>query len=164
MPDHKLKIALVLGVAVALVLAGASLALATETSRAEYVAAVEPICHSNTQASEKILKGVKAEVKAGKLAPAATQFAKAAKALKRTLAQLKAVPQPTADAARLAKWFGYIGNEVELFEATAKKLKAGDKDGAEKMTLILTHTANLANDQVLVFGFRYCHGEPSRFS
>ena len=61
--------------------------------------AVEPICKANTEANEKILKGVRAKVKAGKLDAAATQFAGAARALKRTRAQPPQVPQPPADAA-----------------------------------------------------------------
>jgi hypothetical protein len=146
------------------VLATASLALATETTRAEYVAQVEPICKANTKANERILKGVEAEVKHNKLKPAATQFSKASTALKKTLAQLKAVPQPTADKAKLTKWLGYVKTEAELFQSTAKKLKAGDKAGTEKMSLRLHHTAELANDTVLSFNFTYCRFEPSKFS
>jgi predicted outer membrane protein len=154
---------LVLAAALAL-LVSAPLALAAEPTRETYVAAVEPICKANTRASEKILKGVKAEVKAGKLAPAAVQFTKAAKALKKTLSQLKAVPQPSADKPKLTKWLTYIRGEAELFERTATKLEAGDKAGAERMSILLTHQANLANDQVLVFEFHYCHAEPSKFT
>ena len=137
--------------------------LAAEQTRESYVAQVEPICKSNTKANEKILKGVKAEVKAGKLAPAALQISKAAKALKRTLTQLRAVPQPKSDKPKLTKWLGYIKTEVELFERTAKKLKSGDKAGAERMSVLLTHESNLANNAVLAFNFHYCHAEPSKF-
>ena len=48
-------------------LVAASLAQATEVTRTTYNESVEPICKANTQANEKILKGVKAEVKANKL-------------------------------------------------------------------------------------------------
>jgi hypothetical protein len=142
----------------------APLALGAEPTRESYTAQVEPICKTNAKSSERILNGVKAEVKAGKLKPAATQFAKAASALKKTLAQLKAVPQPSADKAKLTSWLGYIKTEVELFERTAAKLKAGDKNGAESLTVRLTHTVNLANNQVLAFEFNYCHVDPSQFT
>jgi hypothetical protein len=157
-----IRAALALSLSSLLLLAG--VAEATEVTRASYTEAVEPICKVSTQANEKILKGVKAEVKANKLKPAAAQFAKAAKALKQTLTQLEAVPQPSADAARLGKWLGYVKGEAELFEATAKKLKAGDKTGAQRMAVELTHEANLANDEVLSFDFHYCRVEPSKFS
>jgi hypothetical protein len=141
-----------------------SLALAAETTRTEYVATVEPICKVNTQANEKILKGVKAEVKANKLKPAAAQFTKAAAALKKTYAQLSAVPKPPADTAKLTKWLRYVKAEVALIEATATKLKVGNKLAAEAMVVRLTHTANLANNQVAAFEFQYCRFEPSRFT
>ena len=149
--------------AVALLLA-AQASLAAEPTRESYKAEVEPICKANTKANERILKGVKGEVKAGKLKLAAGQFAKAATALKKTLNQLKAVPQPSADKAKLTKWLGYIKTEAEQFEQTAAKLKAGNKAGAQAMAVRLTQTANLANNQVLAFEFKYCRVDPSQFT
>jgi hypothetical protein len=152
------------GVAALMLLLVASLALGAEQTRESYTAQVEPICKANSQASARILKGVKGEVKAGNLKPAAAQFSQAATALKKALTQLKAVPQPSADKAKLAKWLGYIKTEVELFERTAAKLKAGNKVAAEAMTVRLTHTVNLANNQVLDFEFKYCRVDPSQFT
>jgi hypothetical protein len=150
-------------VALALALLGVSLAQAAEITRADYVAQVEPICQVNTRANERILSGVKAEVKQGELKPAAAQFSKAGSALRKTLAELRAVPQPAADQARLARWLGYVKTEAELFQSAAAKLKAGDKVGAEAMALRLNNNATLANNSVLSFEFRYCRFEPSRF-
>jgi hypothetical protein len=150
---------------VSLVLAATvSLAQASEVTRESFTAQVEPICKANTEANEKILKGVKAEVQSGKLAPAAVQFAKAAAALKHAYAQLAAVAKPPADTAKLTKWLSYVKAEAALFQATAAKLKSGDKLGAEKMVVLLTHTADLANDAALGFEFHYCRFEPSRFT
>jgi hypothetical protein len=154
----------VLAIAALALLAAASLAQATEVTRASYTEAVEPICKLNTQANEKILKGVKAEVKANKLKPAAVQFTKAAAALAKSYTQLAAVPKPPADTAKLTKWLSYVKAETSLFQATAAKLKAGNKTAAEANVVRLTHTANLANDQVLGFEFEYCRFEPSRFT
>jgi hypothetical protein len=148
----------------ALMLLAAPLAMGAEQTRESYTAQVEPICKRNVQASERILKGVKSEVKAGQLKPAAASFARASSALKKALSQLKAVPQPSADKAKLAKWLAYVGTEAQLFESAAKKLKAGDKGGAEAMAVRLTHTANLANNQVLAFEFDYCRVDPSQLS
>src|ERR1700710_1536826 len=100
------------GLTVLALLLAASLTLAAEPTRESYTAQVEPICKKNAQANERILKDVKAEVKAGKLKVAAGQFAGAAKALKATLAQLKAVPQPSADKPKLAEWLSYIKEEA----------------------------------------------------
>jgi hypothetical protein len=148
----------------ALLLTGASLAAADEAERATYTAEVEPICKTNTQANEKILKGVRQMVKAGKLTQAGAKFSKAATALKKAYAELKAVPQPAADTARLTKWLSYVKEEATLFEKGAKALKAGNKGKTQTIVIQLTHTANLANNQVLSFGFRYCKLEPSKFT
>jgi hypothetical protein len=150
--------------ALILALLAVPFAQATEVTRESYKASVEPICKTNVQANERILKGVKAEVQAGKLKPAATQFSKAANALQKAIAKLEAVPQPTADKASLAKWLKYIREEEGYFRQIAKKLNANDKNGATKMQILLSHTATLANNQVLAFEFKYCRVEPSKFS
>jgi hypothetical protein len=147
-----------------LVLLAVPFAQATEVTRESYKEAVEPICKTNVRANERILKGVKGEVKAGKLKLAATQFSKAASALHKALAKLKAVPQPTADQAKLAKWLKYIQEEEGFFSQIGKKLKAGDKNGATKMQILLVNTAEKANNEVLAFEFRYCKVNPSKFS
>jgi hypothetical protein len=149
---------------VAAMVATAALAPAAETSRTEYVAAVEPICKANTMANERILAGARHRVSQGQLAPAAAQFERAAAALRRTLGELKAVPRPPADAVRLGRWFSEIEAEVGLFAATARDLRAGQKAKAEHLSVKLTGAANKANVEVLVFEFRYCRAEPSKFT
>ncbi|HVY77214.1 MAG TPA: hypothetical protein VG898_01775 [Solirubrobacterales bacterium] len=139
-------------------------AMAAEVTRESYKEAVEPICKTNTEANERILKGVRKKVQKGKLKQAGTQFEKAGKALHRAIAQLKAIPQPTADQAKLAKWFKYIGEEEKLFLKGAKQLKAGNKTGAQATVIKLNHNANQANNQVLAFEFKYCRFEPSKFT
>jgi hypothetical protein len=147
---------------VALILAAT--AFAAEVSRDEYTAAAEPICKASTQANERVLNGVRKEVKEGKLKPAAVKFAKASQEQSQALRELKALPQPVADQARLTKWLSYLKIEAELFATAGKKLKAGDKAGAEHITAKLAQNANKANVQVLPFEFHYCRQEPSKFT
>lgn len=139
-------------------------AQAAEVTRESYKEAVEPICKTNTEANEKILKGVRQKVKAGKLKAAGTQFTKAGNALHKAIVQLKAVPQPTADEARLAKWLKYVAEEESLFLRAGKKLKAGNKNAAQALVVRLTSNANKANNEVLPFEFKYCRFEPSKFT
>lgn len=141
-----------------------SLALASEVTRESYREAAEPICKVNTQANERIFKGIRSEVRHNKLKPAALRFDRAAKALKGTVAQLKVLPRPPADVARLKKWLRFIEVEVSLFERAAAKLRAGDKIEAEKMVVKLTGNADRANNVVIGFEFKYCRFEPSRFT
>jgi hypothetical protein len=139
-------------------------AFAAEVSRDEYKEAAEPICQTSAKANEQILAGVRKEVKQGKLKTAAAKFAKASKEQSKTLKQLEALPQPAADEARLTKWLSYLKIEAELFEQAGRKLKAGDKSGAEHVFAKLTPNANKANNQVLPFEFHYCRLEPQKFS
>jgi hypothetical protein len=145
-------------------LACASLASAAEVTRETYKEAVEPICETNTKANEKILGGVRQEVKAGKLKTAGAKFSQAAAALEKALKQIEGVAKPSADEAKLGKWFGYIKDEAGLFKSGASALKAGDKHAAQSIVAKLTHDATLANNEVIAFGFRYCRLEPSRFT
>lgn len=152
-----------LGALLALFVSSLALAADLKEERLAYKAQAEPICKQNREANERVLKGVKKNIKNGKLKLAATQFAKGAAALKKARTQLAAVPKPAADEARLTKWLGYIKTEIELFEKVSKKLKAGDKRGAQRMAIILTSTVNKANNTVLPYEFKYCRVETSQF-
>lgn len=134
----------------------ASAAFAAEVSRDEYKEAAEPICKTSAKANERILAGVRKEVRKGQLKRPAAKFAKASKEQARTLRALEALPRPSADEARLAKWFSYLKIEAELFATAGKKLKAGDKPGAERVFTKLSSNVNKANVQVLPFEFNHC--------
>jgi hypothetical protein len=159
MPGKKLVLSLV---AVAVLFATVP-AFGAEVTPDEYKAQVEPICKTNTQANEKILKGVRENVKNGKLSKASKQLYGAAKALKKTRTELLQVPQPSADAARLTKWLAGVKTEVELLEAAGKKLAKGEKNGASKMVIRLKSNATKTNNLVLSYEFHYCKFEPQKF-
>jgi hypothetical protein len=159
MPGMKL----VLSFAAMAVLFAAVPALAAEITPDDYKAQVEPICKSNTQANEKILKGVRENVKNGKLSRASKQLLAAAKALKKTRAELLQVPMPSADAARLTKWLAGVKTEVSLLEGAGRKLAKGEKNGASRMVIRLKSNATKTNNLVLSYEFRYCKFEPQKF-
>jgi hypothetical protein len=151
---------------VVMVAAGAlaGLAIAAEQTRESYVAQVEPICKTNTKANERILAGVEKKVKQGNLKVAAGQFTQAAGAFEKAVKQIRAVPQPPADQAKLTKWLGYLNEETKLLGGIGKALKAGNKSKAQTLSVRLTHNGNLANNAVLGFEFNYCLIDSSRFS
>lgn len=154
---------LIVSLAAAAMLVGAVPSMAAEPTPETYKQEVEPICKVNTEANEKILKGVRQKVKAGKLDAAAKQFRAAAKALKKARAELLQVPKPAADATRLTKWLGYVKTEVQLFEAIATKLSKDEETSAQKMVVRLITTSKQANNQVLDYEFRYCRQQQSKF-
>jgi hypothetical protein len=137
---------------------------AEEVTRASYREAVEPICRENTQANERILHGVRAMVRHDKLGAASHRFLRAARALRGTLGQLRPVPRPPADRARLSRWLGFVSTEAELLAKTGHYLAAGKRGAAEGMVVRLEGTARRANNVVFAFEFKYCRFEPSRFT
>jgi hypothetical protein len=138
--------------------------MAMAVTRDEYKAQVEPICKTNSDANDRILKPVRREVKQNKLKTAGARFIKASNALKKTHTQLVAVEQPAEDAAKLTKWLGYVKTEADLFKSAGKALKAGNKSKAQKFVNKLTKNANQANSTVLAFNFHYCKFEPSKYT
>jgi hypothetical protein len=157
-----MKTALVAALAALMLLAVP--AFAAEVSREEYKAKVEPICQKNAQESEKFLKGVKKMVKQNKLKQAGTAFSKAAGALEGAEKELAAVPQPTADEAKLGKWLTDIKGEVKLMRQISTAFKSGNKGKGSSLSVKLQHNADTANGVVVVFGFNYCKIDPSKFS
>ena len=150
--------------ALALCAAAALGVTSAEQTREGYVAQVEPICKSNTKANERILAGAEKKVKEGKLKVAAGQFTQASSAFGKAVKQIKAVPQPVADKAKLAKWLGYLEGETKLLSEIGRALKANQKSKAQTLSIKLTHNGNLANNTVLGFEFNYCLIDSSRFS
>lgn len=155
-----------LGLALALALLVAvpvALAAEGELDRAEYVERVEPICKTNSEANSRILKGVKDQVKQGKLVPAGKRFTRASSALGTTVGKISAVPQPSPDAAKLTKWIGYLQSEQTFLQKIGKALKAKDKFHAQKLAVELNKNNNKANNTVISFGFDECRIDSSRF-
>jgi hypothetical protein len=140
------------------------LAFGAEITRDEYVQRVEPICKVNVEANKRIFQGAKEQVKAGELKKGSTHFFRAATALDKTIKQLKAVPRPTVDDAKLKKWFSYLETESSFFLRIGQALKAGQKGKAQNLSVRLNRNTNLANNTVLVFDFNYCRIDSSRFS
>ena len=77
--------------------------------------------------------------------------------------QIKAVPQPVADTAKLTKWLSYLDRETKMLGEIGKALKANKKSKAQTLSVRLTHNGNVANNQVLGFEFDYCLIDSSKF-
>jgi hypothetical protein len=157
----------VLGLALVVALLAAvpvALAAEAEISREEYVARVEPICKQNSDANSRILKGVKEQVtKKDELVPAGKRFIRASSALGKAVGKIAAVPQPSADTAKLTKWIGYLEKEQTYLLKIGKELKSKDKYHAEKLAQELNRNNNKANNTVISFDFHECRIDSSRF-
>jgi hypothetical protein len=136
-------------------------------TRAQYVEQVEPICQANTEANKRILKNAKTRAKSkvpAKLKQAGAQFVHASAVFGKTVGKLNAVPRPSADDARLLKWFTQLGVVQAKLRALGIALKANDEIKAAHEQIRVERAANAANNYSFTFNFHYCHLTPSRFT
>lgn len=136
---------------------------AAEVTRAQYVERSEPICKANTLRSRSILKGIREDVREGKLKLAGGKFSKAAKALKDAIQRLEELPRPSADEELLTRWFSKLAGEVRLLEKVSGRLLQGSSVDLGRYVLELRHNADVANNVVLTFGFEYCLIQTARY-
>ena len=151
-------------IAVLLALLGASVAVAAEPpTRTEYVEQLEAICRPDAAATQTAMRGARDDIRAERLVAAAGKFAKATRIFGGTVKKISAVPRPTADEARLAKWFGYLEAQESYLGQITGQLRAGKAIKAQRLTARFIHNGNLANNVVLAFGFNYCSFKFSRY-
>lgn len=138
-------------------------ALAAAPTRAEYVERVEPICAAEIGTSGSVLEGVDEMIRKGELQPAGERFAQAAAALGRAIGRLAAVPRPTADASRLARWLRHARTGEALLRRIGQGLREGKRSRAEGMADRLLLETKRANATVVGFNFDHCRLQPARF-
>jgi hypothetical protein len=151
-------------VAVMLAAIAGPAAAAEPPSRDEYRALIEPICEQNTIANERILKGAQRKANSGKMKEAGGQFIRASEKFAATTKEIAAVPRPTADDARLVKWFGFLETVAENLRKVGKALKVEDRVKAVHERIRVERSSNAANNVSYVFQFHYCRITPSRFT
>jgi hypothetical protein len=144
-------------------LLAASASAAEAPTRDEYVARLEAICKPDAIATERTMKGTKADIRAERLAVAAKKFAKGTAIYSGTIKSIAAVPRPEADVARLKKWFTYLDRQVDYLRQITAKLRQGQLTKASRLLARFIHSGNLANNVVLAFGFDYCSFKFGRY-
>lgn len=152
----------ILFLAVAL-LAAASAPAAEAPTRDEYVERLEAICKPDAEATQRAMQGARGDVRAERLAVAARKFAKATAIFGGTVKQISAVPRPSADTDRLAKWFTYLNRQKSYLGQITAQLRQDHGIKAQRLTARFIHTGNLANNVVLAFGFNWCSFKFSRY-
>jgi len=146
----------------ALLPAGAASAAEAPT-RAEYVTQLESLCKPDAAATRVAMKGARADIRRERLAAAAEKFAAASSIFAGTVKEISAVARPSADEAKLTKWFGYLGAQESYLRRITAQLRADHAIPAQRLTARFIHNGNLANNTVLAFGFDYCSFKFSRY-
>ena len=132
-------------------------------TRDEYVARLEAVCKPDAEATQRAMKGARADISAERLKVAARKFAKATSIFGGTVKRISAVPRPPADADRLSKWFTYLKRQESYLGQITVQLRQGHAIKAQRLTARFIHNGNLANNVVLAFGFDWCSFKFSRY-
>ncbi len=132
-------------------------------TRSEYVAQLEKICKPGSEETQRVVRGVRADVRAERLPLAGSKFGKAEKIFARTVRSISGVPRPTADRAVLGRWFTALGQEKLYLGQMVTTLRREDVAGFQRVSAKFIHEGNRANNAVVSFGFNYCSFKPTRF-
>jgi hypothetical protein len=158
------------GARLALCLAALALALplaaaiaAEAPTRPEYVARLEQICKPRSDATQRAVRGFRADVRHERLALAAVKFSRAKRIFAATVRAISAVPRPPADRQTLARWFARLRSEILYLGRTAAALRASNVARFQRVSARFIREGNRANNVVVSFGFIYCSFKPSRF-
>jgi hypothetical protein len=138
-------------------------AAAEEPARPEYVAQLERICKPGSDATQRVVRGVRADVRAERLAVAGRKFARAEKIFAGTVGSISTVPRPAEDRATLSRWFTALGREQLYLGGMVRALRGDDVAGFQRVSARFIHEGNRANNAVVAFGFNYCSFKPTRF-
>lgn len=132
-------------------------------TRAEYVERLERICKPGSEATQRAVSGMRADIRAERLRVAAAKFARAKRIFAGTVSSISAVPRPAEDRDTLARWFAALGKEEVYLGKMVSALRAEDVARFQRVSADFIHQGNKANNVVVSFGFNYCAFKPSRF-
>jgi hypothetical protein len=154
---------LAMATALSTLVLSATVAAEVAPDRAEYVSRLESICKPGVEKTKRAVRGERSDAQADRLGVAAGKLRRAARIFGGTVRAISAVPRPPADAAQLAKWFGYLSRQESYLRKAASALGAKRAVQYQRFAVRFVHNGNLANDVVLAFGFDYCSFKFSRF-
>ncbi|MGA8744548.1 MAG: hypothetical protein WB507_01635 [Solirubrobacterales bacterium] len=102
------------------------------------------------------MKGVRAEFKQGRTRFTTGKFARATQIFSGAIKAIAHEPRPTADAARLEKWFVYLNRQEDYLKEITAQLRMNHPIEAQRLAARFIENGNKANNTVLAFGFNYC--------
>jgi hypothetical protein len=114
---------LLTGITALVLLAGAAATAYGASTRAEYVAQVDPICANELAGAKRTLGGVNGDLRKGRFGPAATKFARATKVFHKGVEAVAAIPPTAPDASLINQWIGMLRRQVPLAHRAASDLR-----------------------------------------
>lgn len=163
MRSHGRLIAVITALVLAFGAAGAWAETVVSPSRGEYVSQLEKVCKPGAEETQQAMKGVRDDVREGRISLATYKFGRAATIFGRTIKTIAEYPRPSADTKRLQQWFVYLNRQEDYLNQITAQLHAGHTIRAQRLTARFIHNGNLANNVTLAFGFNFCSFKFSRY-
>ena len=137
-------------------LAAVSLATAAEQTRETYKAQIEPICKTNRDANERIMKDAQKRVNKREFTAVGKQFIRVSVSFGSLIPKLAAVPPPVGDERRVKRWFEQMRLLKTRLRQTGKYYKEGDDIKAAHEGILAERSGISANNISIAFKVRYC--------
>lgn len=154
----------ILAVALLATLFASSFAIASEgPSREEYVSTLERICKPRALATQRVMKGARADLSAERWQVVAHKFARATALFDATVKGMSPVTRPSNDVETLHRWFHYLKRQEDYLKRITAQVRARHAIAAQRLVARFIHNGNLANNVVIGFGFNYCRFKFSRY-
>jgi hypothetical protein len=151
-------------VAVALLAVGIAAAEgAPAPSRSEYVARLEGICKPRALATKRAVQGMRDDLRAERLAVAASKFSEASRLFAATVHEIAPQPRPPADRPTLSRWFQFLHQEESNLRRIVAVLRADQPVAFQHASARFVRSGESADDVILAFGFNFCYFKLSRF-
>lgn len=145
-------------------MAAAAIAPAAEApTRDEYVEQLEKVCEPDQLAIQRVMKGSRGDIQRERFKAAARKFGKASSIFDSTMREITPVPRPSADIAKLRKWFGDLKLQQFYLHQIVVALQQKEAIKAQRLTARFIIVGNRANNIVLAFGFNWCTFKFSRY-
>jgi hypothetical protein len=127
------------------------------TTRAEYVAQVDPICSGTLDKEAKTFRFVGRDFNHGRYKVAARKFARTTKVFSAGVEQLATVSPPAADAALIGQWIAMLRAQVPLAQRVTRLLRQGARrrrivKAVDRLFMLSDRT----QAQVATYGFSQC--------
>ena len=125
-------------------------------TRAQYVEAIEPICHRETKDMQAAVHGFRADFKHKRFARAGAKILRSGKIVHRSVAEIATVPRPPADAATIEAWLDKTDDWAADIERIGRMYITGHLRKFNAANARYKRDGRAANALVAGWGFRSC--------
>jgi hypothetical protein len=127
------------------------------STRAEYVAQVDPICAATLTLEKRTFGGVGGDLRHGRNKQAARKFERTDRVFANAIDQLAAVPPPASDAALIGQWIAMLRAQLPRAHHVIRVLRQNARPAVINRALKRLYALSYQTQRVVVtYGFASC--------